>query len=172
MNATPITDCFHQYRPRPLEIIDSSLREGQQTSLLHDHYKYYFTVQDKQELLRSLIQYGVKFVELFAPNVSSREAEDIQALRAIRDELVVQKGYTFLLAHVRCHPKDVEAAIAAGFDGLNIYFGTSPRKKPGRNRYQRQHPPGRRTPQPPGTDSALQRRGCLSHTHGSALPRL
>ena len=129
MNATPITDCFHQYHPRPLEIIDTSLREGQQTSLLHDHYKYYFTIQDKQELLRALIQYGVKFIELFAPNVSSREAEDIQALKAVRDELVVQKGYTFLLAHVRCHPKDVEAASTAGFDGLNIYFGTSPQSQ-------------------------------------------
>ena len=129
MNATPITDCFHHYQSRPLEIVDSSLREGQQTSLLHDHYKYYFTIQDKQELLRSLILYGVKFVELFAPNVSSREAEDIQAIKAVRDELVVQKGYTFLLAHVRCHPKDVEAAINAGFDGLNIYFGTSPQSQ-------------------------------------------
>jgi homocitrate synthase len=30
---------------------------------------------------------------------------------------------------VRCHPKDVEAAINAGFDGLNIYFGTSPQSQ-------------------------------------------
>lgn len=129
MNAKSITDCFHHYRPRPLEIIDTSLREGQQTSLLHDHYKYYFTVQDKQEIVRSLIQYGVKFIELFAPNVSSLEADDFQALKTVRDELVVQKGYTFLLAHVRCHPRDVEAAIRAGFDGLNIYFGTSPQSQ-------------------------------------------
>ena len=129
MDAPPLTDMYHQYRPRPLEIIDSSLREGQQTSLLHDHYKYYFTIQDKQELLRALIEYGVKFVEIFAPNVNSREAEDMAALRAVRDELMVQKGYTFLLAHVRCHPKDVETAIAAGFDGLNIYFGTSPQSQ-------------------------------------------
>jgi homocitrate synthase len=35
------------------------------------------------------------------------------------------KGYTFLLAHVRCHPADIEAAIAAGADGLNMYIGTS-----------------------------------------------
>ena len=129
MNALPINDWFHHYQSRPLEIVDSSLREGQQTSLLHDHYKYYFTTQDKQEILRSLILYGVKFVELFAPNVSSRECEDVEALKAVRDELVVQKGYTFLLAHVRCHPKDVEAAINAGFDGLNIYFGTSPQSQ-------------------------------------------
>ena len=122
-------DYFRQYNPRPLEILDVSLREGQQTSLLHDHYKYYFTTQDKQELLRSLILYGVKFVELFAPNVSSREAEDIKALQSVRDDLIVQKGYTFLLAHVRCHPADVEAAINAGMDGLNIYIGTSPQSR-------------------------------------------
>jgi isopropylmalate/homocitrate/citramalate synthase len=54
---------FSQYRPRPLEIIDSTLREGQQTSLLHDHYKYFFTRADKEEILRALIIYGVKFVE-------------------------------------------------------------------------------------------------------------
>ncbi|MBN2385727.1 MAG: hypothetical protein JXB85_01820 [Anaerolineales bacterium] len=122
-------DHFRQYHPRPLEIVDTSLREGQQTSLLHDHYKYYFTTHDKQELLRALILYGVKFVELFAPNVSAREAGDIQALRETRDELIVQKGYTFLLAHVRCHPVDIEAAISAGFDGLNVYFGTSPQSQ-------------------------------------------
>jgi homocitrate synthase len=37
----------------------------------------------------------------------------------------MHKGYTFLLAHVRCHPADVEAAIEAGADGLNMYIGTS-----------------------------------------------
>lgn len=120
---------FHQYTPRHLEIVDSTLREGQQTSLLHDHYKYYFTQPDKAEILRALILYGVKFVELFAPVVSPQEAEDLKALQAARDELVTQKGYTFLLAHVRCHPRDIEAALAAGFDGLNLYIGTSPQAR-------------------------------------------
>ncbi|GIV83309.1 MAG: homocitrate synthase [Candidatus Roseilinea sp.] len=116
---------FHHYRPRALEIIDTTLREGQQSSLLHDHYKYFFSTTDKQEITRSLILYGVKFIELFAPNVSPQEAEDWQAIKAVRDELITQKGYTFLLAHVRCHPADVEAAIRAGADGLNMYIGTS-----------------------------------------------
>lgn len=116
---------FSQYTPRPLEIIDSTLREGQQTSLLHDHHKYFFTRTDKEEILRALIICGVKFVELFAPVVSPQEREDFAALRAIRDGLITQKGYTFLLAHVRCHPRDVESAIAAGADGLNFYIGTS-----------------------------------------------
>jgi homocitrate synthase len=121
--TSPFT--FRQYQPRLLEIIDVTLREGQQSSLLHDHYKYFFTTQDKQEIARALILYGVKFIEMFAPNVSTREADDFAAVQAVRDELIMQKGYTFLLAHVRCHPSDVEAAIRAGADGLNMYMGTS-----------------------------------------------
>src|SRR5512135_2940046 len=120
---------FNQYQPRALEIIDTTLRDGQQTSLLHDHHKYFFTRADKEELTRALIIYGVKFIELFAPLVSPQEREDWQALRAVRDSLITQKGYTFLLAHVRCHPRDVESAIAAGADGLNFYFGTSPESR-------------------------------------------
>ncbi len=118
-----------RYRPRPLEIVDTTLREGQQTPLLHDHGKYFLTTEDKRDLLAALIRYGVKFVELFAPVVGPREAEDFVALRQVRDDLAPQYGYTFLLAHVRCHPRDVEAAVAAGFDGLNLYFGTSPQSR-------------------------------------------
>jgi homocitrate synthase len=116
---------FHRYIARQLEIIDTTLREGSQTSLLHDHYKYFFNQQDKTEIVRALIIYGVKFIELFAPIVSPQERDDLAAIQAVRDELITQKGYTFLLAHVRCHPADVESAIDAGFDGLNFYIGTS-----------------------------------------------
>lgn len=116
---------FKHYKPRPLEIIDTTLREGSQSSLLHDHYKYFFNQDDKREIVRALIVYGVKFIELFAPNVSAREKEDFAAIKAIRDELIMQKGYTFLLAHVRCHPDDIGAAIEAGADGLNCYIGLS-----------------------------------------------
>jgi homocitrate synthase len=116
---------FANYTPRPLEIIDTTLREGSQSSLLHDHYKYFFTQEDKEEIVRALIIYGVKFVELFAPVVSQHERDDFEAIKAVRDALITQKGYTFLLAHVRCHPDDVQAAVEAGFDGLNFYIGTS-----------------------------------------------
>ncbi|MEJ2150372.1 MAG: LeuA family protein [Chloroflexota bacterium] len=116
---------FANYTPRPLEVIDTTLREGSQSSLLHDHYKYFFTPEDKVEIVRALIVYGVKFVELFAPVVSPHERDDFEAIKAARDALITQKGYTFLLAHVRCHPDDVRAAVEAGFDGLNFYIGTS-----------------------------------------------
>ena len=116
---------FRHYRPRSLEIIDTTLRDGTQSPLLHDHFKYFFSTDDKVEVTRALIEYGVKFIELFAPVVSPQEAADFEVIRQARDELVVQKGYTFLLAHVRTHPADVEAAVKAGFDGLNFYMGTS-----------------------------------------------
>jgi homocitrate synthase len=116
---------FSHYTPRALEIMDTTLREGSQTSLLHDHYKYFFNQMDKVEIVRALIIYGIKFIELFAPIVSPRERDDLFAIQAARDELITQKGYTFLLAHVRCHPADVESALQAGFDGLNFYIGTS-----------------------------------------------
>jgi homocitrate synthase len=119
------TFSFRNYQPRALEIIDTTLRDGQQTSLLHDHHKYFFTRADKEEIVRALIIYGVKFVELFAPVVSPQEGDDWRALREVRDSLIAQKGYTFLLAHVRCHPRDMETAIEAGADGLNFYIGTS-----------------------------------------------
>jgi homocitrate synthase len=119
------TFSFRNYQPRALEIIDTTLRDGQQTSLLHDHHKYFFTRADKEEIVRALIIYGVKFVELFAPVVSPQEGDDWRALREVRDSLITQKGYTFLLAHVRCHPRDMETAIEAGADGLNFYIGTS-----------------------------------------------
>ncbi len=120
---------FAQYMPRQLEIIDCTLREGQQTSLLQDHYKYFFTPSDKEEILRALIIYGIKFVELFAPTVSQHEGEDFARLMDVRDSLITQKGYTFLLAHVRCHPRDIESAINAGADGLDLYIGTSPESR-------------------------------------------
>ncbi len=117
---------FSKYAERQLEIIDTTLREGSQTSLLHDHYKYFFSQADKMEIVRALIIYGIKFIELFAPIVSPRERDDLVAIQSVRDELITQKGYTFLLAHVRCHPDDIQSAIEAGFDGLNLYMGTSP----------------------------------------------
>lgn len=128
-SATQPPHSISGYRSRPLEIIDTTLREGQQTSLLHDYSRYYFSQQDKVEIAQALILYGVKFLELFAPIVSPQEAADFKAIKDIRNELVVQKGYTFLLMHVRAHPRDVEAAIEAGCDGLNMYIGTSPQSQ-------------------------------------------
>jgi len=116
---------FAPYEPRALEIIDTTLREGAQSSLLHDYGKYFFAQADKIDLVRALITYGVKYIELFAPTVSPQEGEDFEAIKEIRDAMIRERGRAFLLAHVRCHPEDVASAVEAGFDGLNLFWGTS-----------------------------------------------
>ena len=114
-----------EYAPRDLEIVDTTLREGAQTSLMHDHAKYAFETTDKIEIVRALILFGVKFIELFSPTVHPKEHDDFAAIRETRDALIPQAGKAFLLGHVRCHPGDVAAAVDAGADGLNLFFGTS-----------------------------------------------
>ena len=74
--------------PRDLEIIDTTLREGAQTSLMHDHAKYAFETSDKIEIVRALVLFGVKFIELFSPVVHSKERDDLEAIRETRDELI------------------------------------------------------------------------------------
>ncbi len=49
---------YADYTPRELEIIDTTLREGAQSSLMHDHAKYAFGTADKAEIVRALILYG------------------------------------------------------------------------------------------------------------------
>ena len=67
-------------------------------------YRFSNYTPRKLEIVRALILYGINFIELFSPIVHPKEREDFDAIREVRDELITQKGYTFLLAHVRCHP--------------------------------------------------------------------
>lgn len=102
-------------------VIDTTFRDGQQSPLMFDSYKYRFTIEDKKNLIYGLIQLGIKNFEFFAPNVSKSEARDFIEIKNYVSSLKVH-GIK-LLAHCRCHPKDIEEAIKAGFDGLNLYIG-------------------------------------------------
>ncbi len=102
-------------------VIDTTLRDGQQSPLLFDSQKYRFTLEDKKSLVNGLIQLGVRHLELFSPIVGKAEGKDFLALKQyIR---TIQRDHVTLLAHVRCDERDIEQALAAGFDGLNIYIG-------------------------------------------------
>ncbi len=102
-------------------IIDTTFRDGQQSPLMFDSYKYRFTIEDKKSLIYGLIKLGVRNFEFFSPNVSLSEANDFANLKQYVSSLKVP-GIRFL-AHCRCHPRDIEEAIKAGFDGLNLYIG-------------------------------------------------
>lgn len=120
------TNDIRLYRPRGLGIVDTTLRDGTQSPLYADNNKHFLRTQDKLDITDALMAFGVRNIEVFSPFVSPREASDLQEIIALRDQRERETGIrTFILAHVRADPQDVEAAIKAGVDGLNMYFGTS-----------------------------------------------
>jgi homocitrate synthase len=102
-------------------VVDTTFRDGQQSPLMFDSYKYRLTLQDKKDLIYGLIKLGVRDFEFFSPVVSTSEYEDFIQLKEYVKGLQIKN--IRLLAHCRCHPTDIKRAIDAGFDGLNLYIG-------------------------------------------------
>lgn len=103
--------------------VDTTLRDGQESPLLFDTYKYYFTLEEKKQIVEGLIKLGVSFLEFFSPVVSEVEKRDFKEIRKYARSASPKK--TTLLAHCRCHQDDIKQAIRSGFDGLNLYMGLS-----------------------------------------------
>ena len=101
--------------------IDTTFRDGQQSPLMFDSYKYRLTLENKKNLIYGLIRLGVRNFEFFAPNVSKSEAQDFIEIKDYVASLKIPR--IRFLAHCRCHPNDIKEAIKAGFDGLNLYIG-------------------------------------------------
>ncbi len=115
-----------KYLPRNLEIIDTSLREGLQSPLLDDIGKYVLSSEERIDLALAQMKYGVRFFEVFSPVINEKEGSYLSNLIKARNSFCKEtKEPVFILCHVRCHPADVERAIMAGVDGLNLYIGTS-----------------------------------------------
>jgi homocitrate synthase len=93
-------------------IIDTTLREGEQFARAH------FTTAQKREIAQLLDQFGVDAIEVTNPAASPRSFDDARLLAAMPRRAM-------LLAHVRCTEDDVQAAIAADVDGVNIFYGLS-----------------------------------------------
>ena len=108
------------------QVTDTSLREGLQSPLWDDVGKYNLSSGERIELALSLMKYGVRFLEVFSPIVNEKEADNLSLLIKERNNFCQKTGQKVsILAHVRCHSSDVEIAIKAGVDGLNLYMGTS-----------------------------------------------
>lgn len=104
-------------------IIDTTFRDGQQSPLLFDVYKYKFSLEEKKLMLKGLIKLGIRHFEFFSPVVSKSEADDFSQLKKFAGTLSTNKIY--FLNHCRCHENDIQKAIEAGFDGLNLFMGVS-----------------------------------------------
>jgi homocitrate synthase len=104
-------------------LIDTTFRDGQQSPLMFDSFKYRFNINEKKKIFEALVKLGIRHFEFFSPVVSPIENKDFQELLKFSKQITKKK--IFFLAHCRCHPKDIEEAIKAGFDGLNLYMGIS-----------------------------------------------
>lgn len=95
------------------QIIDSTLREGEQ------FYNAQFTSQQRIEIADRLDQFGVDYIEITNPIASPQSLRDARTLAS--------RGYRArVVAHTRCHVDDVNAALEASVDGINMVIGTSP----------------------------------------------
>ncbi len=106
-----------------IEMIDTTFRDGQQSPLLFDTLKYRFTLEEKKLLLAGLIELGITHFEFFSPVVGKAEEDDVRALIAHAKTLTDKP--LLLLGHCRCHAVDIERALEAGCNGLNLYLGVS-----------------------------------------------
>src|SRR5947209_1449229 len=97
---------------RPLAILDSTLREGEQFA------GAFFSLEQRLTIARLLNAVGVSFIEVSSPIVSSETRHAVQALC----ELGLRAR---IIAHVRCVEADVQAALDTPVFGLNLFYGTS-----------------------------------------------
>ncbi len=105
-----------------MEIVDTTFREGQQSPLLFDTYKYAFTFTEKKKLFEALVKLGVKRFEFFSPIVSKRERQDLFKLKKLAQE----KGYKVgFYIHSRVHEKDIEEGLSVGPTGFHFYLNLS-----------------------------------------------
>lgn len=95
-----------------VRILDSTLREGEQFA------STYFSSEDRIALAKRLDAFGVDFIEVSSPVVSARAGEDIRALVALALRARI-------MAHCRCEPAEVMAALECGAQGINLYQGSS-----------------------------------------------
>ena len=96
-----------------IEILDSTLREGEQTPGVS------FTVGQKIALAKRLDTFGVDFIELGHPAVSPDVYEAVEALNDL--DLIAKK-----IAHGRAAKSDINDVVAIGVGWMGIFFGTSP----------------------------------------------
>ena len=98
---------------KKIEILDSTLREGEQTPGVS------FTLDQKIALAKRIDAFGVDFIELGHPAVSPDVYEAVVALNDL--DLKAKK-----MAHGRASKSDINDVAAIGVGWMGIFYGTSP----------------------------------------------
>ena len=98
---------------KKIEILDSTLREGEQTAGVS------FAIDEKDALAKRWDAFGVDFIELGHQAVSPDVYEAVVALNDL--DLKAKK-----MAHGRASKSDINDVVAIGVGWMGIFFGTSP----------------------------------------------
>src|SRR5579859_2828957 len=115
-----------------LNVISLTLRDLLQNPEMSEYGKYSLTIPERLELFEAEFLYGIRIFEVFAPIVNCTERNSLEAITERRNQLHQEgRGYAYILAHARCETQDIDAAIQAGVDGLNLYIPTSEELKTG-----------------------------------------
>ena len=96
-----------------IEILDSTLREGEQTPGVS------FTIKQKSAIAKLLDDFGVDFIELGHPAVSPDVYAAVETLNDL--DLKAKK-----MAHGRASKSDINDTTAIGVEWMGMFFGTSP----------------------------------------------
>src|SRR5919205_3738197 len=97
---------------RTFNIIESTLREGEQFALGH------FSQEKKLAIAKALDELGVEYLELTSPCASPQSEADVRAIAAL-------PLHAKVLTHTRCHMDDARLAASTGVDGIDVLFATS-----------------------------------------------
>lgn len=97
---------------RPVHILDSTLREGEQFA------GAFFSLEQRLTIARQLDALGVNFLEVPSPISSPQTRQAVEALCNLNLR-------THIIAHVRCVEADVQAALEMPIYGINLFYGTS-----------------------------------------------
>lgn len=99
-------------RPDRLRIVDSTLREGEQTAGVS------LSPGRRLEVALALDDFGADYIELTTPVASRGHLDSCRAIAA-----AVRKSR--VLTHIRCRREDAIVAMDTGVSGLNLFICTS-----------------------------------------------
>ncbi|NWJ48409.1 MAG: homocitrate synthase [Chloroflexi bacterium] len=101
---------------KSVEILDTTLREGEQFSRAH------FSFPQKIEIATALARFGVDYIEVGSP-VSYPNA--LEELTTMVSQLKKRNSNSKVLVHCRVNQEDVDMALETGAYGINLFMGTS-----------------------------------------------
>lgn len=93
-----------------IELLDSTLREGEQTPNVS------FTTKQKIEIVKILDEFGVDFIEAGHPAISEQIANDVKKICKLKLKAKI-------VGHARATREDIDKVLECGCEWIGIFMG-------------------------------------------------